>query len=57
MITWQEYAVAEPDALETPAMLLFQDRMEHNIRQVCEMVGGAQNLIPHVKTHRFSAPP
>ncbi len=25
MITYKDYCVAEPDALETPAMLLFQD--------------------------------
>ncbi|MCP4047954.1 MAG: hypothetical protein GY732_18420, partial [Gammaproteobacteria bacterium] len=41
--------------LETPAMLLFQDMMEHNIRSVCELVGGAQNLMAHVKTHKSEA--
>ena len=55
MITCQNYRVADPDALETPAMLLFQDIMDQNIRSVCEMVGGAQNLIAHVKTHKSEA--
>ena len=55
MITWQDYSVVDPDALETPAMLLFQDMMDHNIRGVCEMVGGGQNLITHVKTHKSEA--
>ena len=55
MITYQDYRVADPDALETPAMLLFQDMMDHNIRGVCEMVGGGQNLIAHVKTHKSEA--
>ena len=55
MITWQDYCVAEPNALETPAMLLFQDKMDHNIRSVCEIVGGGQNLIVHVKTHKSEA--
>jgi D-serine deaminase-like pyridoxal phosphate-dependent protein len=55
MITWQDYNVADPDALETPAMLLFQDMMDHNIRSVCELVGGGQNLITHVKTHKSEA--
>ena len=55
MITWQDYCVAEPDALETPAMLLFQDKMDHNIRSVCEIVGGGRNLIVHVKTHKSEA--
>jgi D-serine deaminase-like pyridoxal phosphate-dependent protein len=55
MITCQDYNVADPDALETPAMLLFQDMMDHNIRSVCELVGGGQNLIAHVKTHKSEA--
>ena len=55
MITCQGYSVADPDALETPVMLLFQDMMDHNIRSVCEMVGGGQNLIVHVKTHKSEA--
>ena len=55
MITFQDYFVADPDALETPAMLLFQDVMEQNIRSVCELVGGGGNLIAHVKTHKSEA--
>ncbi len=55
MITWQDYRVVDPDALETPAMLLFRDKMDHNIRSVCELVGGGQNLIAHVKTHKSEA--
>ena len=39
-IIWEKYRVADPDALATPAMLLFQDLVEHNIRSVCELAGG-----------------
>jgi D-serine deaminase-like pyridoxal phosphate-dependent protein len=55
MITYENYTVADPDALETPAMLLFQDMMDDNIRSVCKLVGGGQNLIAHVKTHKSEA--
>jgi D-serine deaminase-like pyridoxal phosphate-dependent protein len=55
MITYENYCVADPDALETPAMLLFQDVMDHNIRSVCELVGGGRNQIAHVKTHKSEA--
>ncbi len=55
MITWQDYCVADPDALETPSMLLFQSLMDHNIRSVCKLVGGGKNLIAHVKTHKSEA--
>jgi len=36
-------------------MLLFQDQMDHNIRSVCDLVGGGGNLIAHVKTHKAEA--
>ncbi len=55
MISCQDYVVADPDALETPAMLLFEDMADHNIRGVCEMVGGGGNLMAHVKTHKSQA--
>jgi len=55
LINWQDYRVADPDALETPAMLLFQDVIEHNIQSVCQLVGGGENLIAHVKTHKSEA--
>ena len=55
MITFGDYSVDDPDALETPAILLFQDMMHHNIRSACELVGGGQNLMVHVKTHKSEA--
>lgn len=55
MIAYEKYSVADPDALETPAMLLFQDVMDDNINSVCELVGGGENLIVHVKTHKSEA--
>jgi D-serine deaminase-like pyridoxal phosphate-dependent protein len=55
MVTQEDYCVVDPDALETPAMLLFQDVMDHNIRAACALVGGGQHLIAHVKTHKSEA--
>ncbi len=55
MLTCRDYSVADPDVLETPAMLLFQDMMDHNVRSACEMADGGQNLIVHVKTHKSEA--
>lgn len=36
-------------------MLLFHDVLEHNIRSVCDVAGGGQNLLVHVKTHKSEA--
>ena len=36
-------------------MLVFQDLVDHNIQSICELVGGGENLIAHVKTHKSEA--
>jgi D-serine deaminase-like pyridoxal phosphate-dependent protein len=55
MIDCQGYRVANPDELPTPAMLVFRDHARHNIRSVCEVANGGQNLFTHVKTHKSDA--
>jgi len=46
------YKVKNPDGIETPALLVFPDRVEHNIRSIIELVGSPSRLMPHVKTHK-----
>jgi D-serine deaminase-like pyridoxal phosphate-dependent protein len=55
MIGSDSYCIADPESLETPAMVLFQNEMAHNISSVCKLVGGGENLIAHVKTHKSEA--
>ena len=55
MIQQGEYAVNEPQKLETPVMLVFEGKVDHNIRTMCELAGGGENLMVHVKTHKSSA--
>lgn len=52
MIEVGEYKVAEPDGIETPAMLVFAEPLDHNIKTVGELVGGSEYLFVHVKTHK-----
>jgi len=54
-ICWENYRVADPDALPTPAMIVFEALVDHNIRSVRELAGGARNLFTHVKTHKSAA--
>lgn len=49
------YRLATPDALPTPAMILFRDHLRHNIDSVCEVANGGQNLFTHAKTHKSDA--
>jgi D-serine deaminase-like pyridoxal phosphate-dependent protein len=55
MLEYAGYKVTDPDALETPAMLVFDQQLSHNLRALCDMAGGGQNLMVHVKTHKSSA--
>ena len=55
MIEYEEYRVADPDSLETPAMLVFEEKVDGNINALCELVGGGENLMVHVKTHKSAA--
>ena len=55
MIEYQGYKVADPEGLETPAMVIFEEKLDHNIKTVCELVGGGENVMVHVKTHKSAA--
>ncbi len=37
----------------SPALLLFEERIEANLRRMLQIAGGPQRLRPHVKTHKL----
>jgi len=39
--------------IPSPALVLFRDRIEHNLRLMLEIAGGPARLRPHVKTHKL----
>jgi D-serine deaminase-like pyridoxal phosphate-dependent protein len=47
------YVVENVNEVNSPALLVFPDRIEHNIRKMVEISGGAGLLRPHVKTHKM----
>lgn len=55
MIEYAGYKVGEPESIETPAMLIFEEQVDHNLRLQCEMAGGGQHLMVHFKTHKCAA--
>ena len=55
MLEFGDYKIEDPDGLETPAMVVFEAKLDGNIAAVCELVGGGQNLVVHVKTHKSEA--
>jgi D-threonine aldolase len=47
------YEVANADEIASPALLVYLDRMDDNIRDMIAVAGGVERLRPHVKTHKL----
>lgn len=48
------FAVANADEIESPALLLYPDRIEENIRRMVKIAGDPGRLRPHAKTHKLA---
>ncbi len=48
------YKPANESSISTPAVLIFPDRVEENIRRMIAIAGSAERLRPHVKTHKIA---
>jgi D-serine deaminase-like pyridoxal phosphate-dependent protein len=40
------------DGIDSPALIIYKDRVVHNIRQIKTMINDVNRLRPHVKTHK-----
>ncbi|WP_262247330.1 D-TA family PLP-dependent enzyme [Parapedobacter soli] len=49
------YRVGNAHEIDSPALLVYPERVKHNINLAKSMVGDASRLRPHVKTHKSSA--
>lgn len=47
------YLLNEPATQASPALLVYRELVEDNIRKMIEMAGGPARLMPHVKTHKM----
>jgi D-serine deaminase-like pyridoxal phosphate-dependent protein len=52
MPTW--YHIENEAELPSPALLLYADRIEHNLALMLQIAGGPARLRPHVKTHKLA---
>ncbi|SDD58472.1 D-serine deaminase, pyridoxal phosphate-dependent [Pricia antarctica] len=46
------YELTDTKDVISPSLLVYPDRILHNIRTMLEMAGGAEQLRPHIKTHK-----
>ena len=47
---WQ---VQDAAAIPSPALLIYRERLEENLRRMVARAGGAARLRPHIKTHKM----
>jgi D-serine deaminase-like pyridoxal phosphate-dependent protein len=47
------YRLSDEDAVASPSLLIYPDRIEENIRRMIALAGSAERLRPHVKTHKL----
>ncbi|HEX4349887.1 MAG TPA: D-TA family PLP-dependent enzyme [Verrucomicrobiae bacterium] len=47
------YEISNVAEIDSPALLIYPDRAEENVRRMISMAGGPQRLRPHVKTHKL----
>src|SRR3954468_10542784 len=47
------YKVSNIDEVASPALLIYPDRVEENIRRMIEIAGGVERLRPHMKTNKL----
>ncbi|MBC7902248.1 MAG: D-TA family PLP-dependent enzyme, partial [Gemmatimonadaceae bacterium] len=48
------YEVKNAAMIDSPALLLYPDRMRRNIRKAIGIVGEVKRLRPHVKTNKIA---
>jgi len=46
------FEINNVDDLDSPALVVFPERVKHNIQAAIDMVGDASRLRPHIKTHK-----
>lgn len=48
------YEINDIDLIDSPSLVLFEDRLDHNIQKMLDMVdGNSTQLMPHVKTSKM----
>jgi D-serine deaminase-like pyridoxal phosphate-dependent protein len=48
------YTVENIGEIDSPALLVFADRVAENIARMVRYAGSAEHLRPHVKTHKMA---
>lgn len=52
-VTSDWFAISNAEAIASPALLLYPERIEKNLQRMIAMAGDVARLRPHVKTHKL----
>src|SRR6266705_2024939 len=47
------FEISDAATIASPALLVYRERVEENLRRMIKMAGGAHRLRPHIKTHKM----
>src|SRR5882724_8118330 len=47
------YALENAEEIDSPALLVYEERLNENLRRMLAQAGAAEQLCPHVKTHKL----
>ena len=47
------YRIENADEIDSPALLVYEERLDENLRRMVAQAGGPERLCPHVKTHKL----
>jgi D-serine deaminase-like pyridoxal phosphate-dependent protein len=48
------YELKDPDEIDSPALLIYKDRVAQNIQTMIGIATDAKRLVPHIKTHKMA---
>lgn len=48
------FELNHPDEIDSPALMVYKDRIEFNIQTMIQIAGTSERLLPHVKTHKMA---
>lgn len=48
------YSIDGVEQIPSPALIIYRERLEENLRRMIALAGGTERLRPHVKTHKMA---
>ncbi len=48
------YELKDPERVDSPALMVYPERIKRNISEMLRLVGTPKRLVPHIKTHKMA---